>query len=71
MAELFLVVSLALFAAGCVGLCIVQNRDYKARHDQTEDDKTDRIAKLNSDIERASRGELSWKDIENQTSKGK
>lgn len=58
MAELFLVVSLALFAAGCVGLCIVQNRDYKARHDQTvEEDKTDRIANLNSDIERASRGD--------------
>lgn len=56
MAELFLVVSLSLFAAGCVGLCIVQNRDYKARHDQTvEEDKTDRIATLNSDIERASR----------------
>ncbi len=57
MAELLLLFAgLILFAAGCVCLTIWQNREYKARHDQTEDDKTDRIANLNSEIDREARG---------------
>lgn len=56
MAGLFLVFGIVLFVAGEVALCIWQDRQYKARHDQTEDDKTDRIANLNSEIERAARG---------------
>lgn len=56
MAEVFLVVGIVLFVVCEVVLCIVQDRQYKKRHNQTvEEDKTDRIATLNSDIERASR----------------
>ena len=68
MAEaLLLLVGLILFASGCIGLSIWKDRTYKARFyrkleedmaliNQTEEDKTDRIANLNSEIERTNRG---------------
>lgn len=60
MAELLLLLAgLVLFATGCVGMAILQNRAYKARHDQTEEaeeNKKERVATLNAEIERSNRG---------------
>ena len=60
MVELSLLfVSLVFFAAGCVGLGIYQERQYKARFDQTEEaeeNKKERVATLNAEIERSNRG---------------
>ena len=65
MAEVFFAISIILFAIGVICLLLYDDCFYRSLKENehcingmegTEEDKTDQIAKLNSEIERANRG---------------